>query len=83
MTQRASLAKLEPLLFGRLTRVVFGVATLYAVYSWWSDLDWLWVAGLAFLGVSFLAGGLMGNPGCEITVLPNLVLPKEKHAHCV
>jgi hypothetical protein len=83
MTERTSLAKLEPLFFGRLTRVGFGLATLYAVYSWWSELDWLWAAVLVFLGLSFLAGGLVGNPGCEITALPNLVLPKEKHAHCV
>ena len=73
----------KPLFFGRLTRVVFGAAALYWGATLWStDLASV-AASLAviFLGLSFLVGGLMANPGCEITALVNLVLPPEKRLH--
>ena len=30
----------------------------------------------------FLIGGLVGNPGCELTAIPNLVLRPEQRVHC-
>lgn len=75
------LAKLEPLFFGRLTRVLFGIATLYWAYTVREEPVFL--AILAFLGISFLLGGLLGHPGCEITVIPNLLVSPEKRAYCV
>jgi hypothetical protein len=68
-----SLAKIEPLFFGRVGRVLVGGP---------GD-DTLLAACLILLGVSFLIGGVMGNPGCEITALPNLFLPADKNVHCV
>jgi hypothetical protein len=84
MTVR-SLAKLEPLFFGRVGRVLVGIGVLYWGAEMWrgSGEDTLLAAGIILLGVSFLIGGVMGNPGCEITALPNLFLPAEKHVHCV
>ena len=29
---------------------------------------------LAFFGVSFVLQGMMANPGCEVTAIPNLLL---------
>ncbi len=36
---------------------------------------------LGFLGLSFLVGGLVANPGCEITALANIFLPRDKRMH--
>ena len=38
---------------------------------------------LALLGLSFLIGGLLANPGCELTALPNLFLRSDKKVHFV
>jgi hypothetical protein len=67
------------LFFGRLLRVLAGGAALAAVPL----AGWLSFGGvvLLFLGVSFVVGGLMANPGCEITALPNLALPKQRRLH--
>ncbi len=82
MTEKTSLAKLPPLAVGRVTRVVFGVATLsWANPMGTSELGLPGMVALVFLGVSFLLGGLLGNPGCELSALPNLVLPREKQIH--
>ncbi len=82
MSENTSLAKLPPLAVGRVTRVVFGVATLYwANQMGTSELGLPGMVALVFLGVSFLLGGLLGNPGCELSALPNLVLPREKQIH--
>lgn len=73
----------KPLLFGRLARVMFGIGLFVAI--WMIDPQKLTVWGtstLIFLGVSFLVGGIMGNPGCEITAIPNLFLSKKKRFHC-
>ena len=52
--------------------MVVGVATLAAASSLGpSELTVLGFAGLFLLGLSFVVGGVVGNPGCEITVLPN------------
>jgi len=70
----------KPQLFGRLLRVVFGVATLVSLV-FVDDIGLLAQSAIAFLGVSFLLGGLMANPGCEITALPNLLF--RTRAHCL
>lgn len=77
-------AKLPPLFFGRLMRIVTGLVTLGVIlYVGIDQLGFWGVAGLGFLGLSFLIGGIMGNPGCEITALPNLALPSAKRKHCL
>jgi len=75
-------ANLKPLLIGRVSRIVFGIGTF--VLIWIIGVDVLGTIGtgaLVFLGASFLIGGLMGNPGCEITAIPNLFRSEEKRFH--
>ena len=82
MREDQNLAKLPPLLFGRLSRVVFGVVTLAVAVALGSGgLGGFGFAVLVLLGLSFLVGGLTGNPGCELSSLPNLVLPSHKRVH--
>jgi hypothetical protein len=79
-----SLAKLKPLFFGRATRVLFGVGTIVLVVVIGpTDLTIWGTIALVGLGVSFLIGGIVGNPGCELTAIPNLFLSKEKRTHCL
>ncbi len=84
MSEKPRLSKLPPLLFGRVARVLFGISLLY-----WTSAEGLEELGLAgytvliLLGLSFLIGGAVGNPGCEVTALPNLLLPKNKQIHFV
>ncbi len=81
---RKSPVSMKPLKIGRIARVVFGVFTLLLIWMIGTESLGLWgTIGLAFLGISFLAGGLMGNPGCELTALPNLVLPGAMRIHCL
>ncbi len=74
------MAKLPPLAFGRGARILFGIGALAgAAFVPWGEAGG--IAGglvLVFFGLSFLAGGVMANPGCEVTALPNLLLPAEK-----
>ncbi len=82
MREHQNLATLPPLLFGRLSRVVFGVVTLAFAVTLGSDgLGGFGFAALVLLGLSFLVGGLTANPGCELSSLPNLVLPSDKRVH--
>ncbi len=82
MRSPGKLAKLPPLLFGRLTRVAFGVGTLAIIPLVGVETLTAWgVVALLVLGLSFLVGGLAGNPGCEVTALPNLILPRAKRVH--
>jgi len=84
MTDRKSLARLKPLAIGRITRVLFGLGTLALIPVIGTSTLTTWgVAGLAALGLSFLIGGLIGNPGCELTAIPNLFLPVKKKTHCL
>ena len=84
MSEKESPAGLRPLFVGRLSRIVAGVAALIAVpFVGFEGVAALGAVALVFLGISFVAGGLMGNPGCEITALPNLVLRSEKRLHCI
>ena len=76
-------ALLPPLAVGRAARVIFGLGSLIgAAFVPWGQAGGI-VGGLllVFFGLSFLAGGLMANPGCEVTALPNLVLPAEKRVN--
>ena len=77
MQEHTNLSELPPLWFGRLSRVVFGVVTLVGAVA----LGGIPFIALGLLGLSFLVGGLMGNPGCELSALPNLVLPSDKRVH--
>ena len=74
---------LKPLVFGRTIRIIAGIGALAVVWGVGVQTLTIWgAAGLIFLGVSFLLGGITGNPGCEITAIPNMVLPEEKQVHC-
>ena len=77
---RTPLGELPPLAVGRAARCLFGLAALLgAAFVPWGEAGGI-VGGLVlvFFGLSFLAGGLAANPGCEVTALPNLLLPAEK-----
>jgi hypothetical protein len=84
MSSNKGLAETRPLAIGRLTRVLFGIGTFVAIFVIGpSTLGTIGTVLVAALGVSFVVGGLIGNPGCEITAVPNLVLPKSKRIHCL
>jgi len=84
MTSNKGLAETRPLVIGRLTRVVFGIGTFVVIFALGpSTLGTIGTVLVAALGVSFVVGGFIGNPGCEITAIPNLVLPKSKRIHCL
>jgi len=84
MGSSENLAKLKPLFVGRVTRVLAGLAVLVGAiwFVEWQGAAILGGVALVLLGLSFLVGGLVGNPGCEVTSLPNLVLPSAKRVHC-
>jgi hypothetical protein len=76
-------SNLQPLFFGRLTRIIAGAVLIYFAVHFWGDsaLQLILALALVFLGVSLTVGGIVANPGCEVTALPNLVLPPEKRLH--
>jgi hypothetical protein len=79
-----SMAKLKPLFFGRATRVLFGFGTIILVVVIGPSNLTIWgTFALVVLGISFLIGGILGNPGCELTAIPNLFFSKEKKVHCL
>jgi hypothetical protein len=79
-----SLAKLKPLFLGRLSRVIVGAAILVVVpFVEYQGAEIIGVVVLIILGLSFLVGGLVANPGCEVTALLNLVLPAKKRVHVI
>lgn len=75
---------LKPLLIGRVSRIVFGIAVIYCGTKLWHQNLPAIIVSIAVLlfGLSFLVGGLMANPGCEITALLNMLRPTEKRVHC-
>jgi hypothetical protein len=82
--QKRSLSELKPMLFGRVTRVLFGIGSFVLIWVVGVDqLTPIGVLAMALLGASFLIGGLVGNPGCELTAIPNLVLSEKKRIHCL
>jgi hypothetical protein len=84
MKSNRPITQLEPLIIGRITRVLFGLGTfvLVAVIGPSNLTIWGTVA-LIVLGISFVIGGAVGNPGCELTAIPNLILSKGKRVHCL
>jgi hypothetical protein len=84
MENKKPLSRLEPLVIGRVTRCLFGLGTLILVAVIGSTTLTFWgTVALVVLGLSFLVGGIVGNPGCELTAIPNLFLSKKKKAHCL
>ena len=80
----AKKAETRPLAIGRVTRVLFGVGTFVVIFALGtSTLGTVGTILVAVLGVSFIVGGVIGNPGCELTAVPNLVLPRSKRIHCL
>jgi hypothetical protein len=68
--------------FGRVTRVLLGVGTFVLIWVIGvHDLTPVGTGVLVFLGISFLIGGLVANPGCELTAIPNLFLSKKNKIH--
>ena len=76
-------SSLKPLFFGRMARILAGAVSIYFAIHFWGNapLPIIFALALVFLGVSLALSGLMGNPGCEVTALPNLLLPPEKRLH--
>jgi len=69
-----------PLFFGRLLRILLGLALfVWLVISPPSGL--LLQGVLVFFGASLVIGGIMAHPGCEICVLPNLLLRQRMHCY--
>ena len=84
MSDKRCSTELKPLVIGRVTRVLFGIGTFVLVAVVGPSQLTIWgTVALIFLGASFLIGGIWGNPGCEITAIPNLVLPEKKRLHCL
>ncbi len=84
MKNEEPLSKLKPLVIGRVTRLLFGVGMLALVAVIGTSTLSIWgTFALIALGLSFLVGGIVGNPGCELTAIPNLILSKKKKAHCL
>lgn len=74
--------KLRPLLVGRLTRAGFGLIVLaVALHLGTEGAGLVGYVALLLLGLSFLVGGLMANPGCELSALINVFLPPRKRIH--
>ncbi|MFQ5575256.1 MAG: hypothetical protein ACE5E0_06515 [Terriglobia bacterium] len=77
-------AKIEPLVIGRVTRILFGIAAFAFIAVVGVQALGVVVTGLlGVLGASFILGAIMRNPGCEITAIPNLFLPRQKKVHCI
>ncbi|MCK5408300.1 MAG: hypothetical protein KAJ37_12615, partial [Candidatus Krumholzibacteria bacterium] len=84
MESNKPITQLKPLVVGRTTRILFGIGTfvLVAVIGP-SNLTFWGTVALVVLGISFVIGGAVGNPGCELTAIPNLLLSKGKKIHCL
>jgi hypothetical protein len=73
---------LRPLVVGRSSRVGFGLAVFVVAFVFGTEpLGLGGLVALLFIGLSFVVGGLLGNPGCELSALPNLLLPRSKRVH--
>ncbi|MDH3215836.1 MAG: hypothetical protein OEN01_06025 [Candidatus Krumholzibacteria bacterium] len=84
MKNEKSSARLKPLFVGRMSRVLFGLGTFALIAAIGPSTLTTWgTVALVALGLSFLIGGLMGNPGCELTAIPNLLLSEKKKVHCL
>ena len=76
----------KPLLVGRILRVIAGLGCFYfAIRVVDLPLTLGELAGaliLALLAASLVVSGLLANPGCEVTAVPNLVMKKKWHFSC-
>jgi len=82
MNANRKLAEISPLTFGRISRILFGITTFIVIAILEPDvLGNVGILILVGLGVSFVIGGLFAIPGCEITAIPNLFLPKSMRFH--
>ncbi len=54
---------------------------LVLTYVGLEDVGMVGASLLVILGLSFIIGGILGNPGCELTALPNLLLPRSRRMH--
>lgn len=70
----------KPMPFGKGLRILAGVCALAVAIA--VGPSGFWGLLLLLVAASFIVGGLTANPGCEVTALPNLVLPHEKRLHC-
>jgi hypothetical protein len=70
----------KPLAVGRALRILAGVVSFAVAFA----MGPFGIGGilLILLGISFVVSGIIRNPGCELTALPNLLLPEKKRAHC-
>lgn len=77
-------AHLTPLLIGRVSRAIFGLAIIYCGAKLWhvNLVAMITSLALALFGLSFVVGGLIANPGCEITALLNVLRPRDRRVHC-
>ncbi len=76
--------RLKPLFVGRVTRVLFGLGTLALIPVIGPSALTFWgTVAMVILGISFLVGGIKGNPGCELTAIPNLFISERKRVHCL
>ena len=82
MNAKRKLSEIPPLRFGRISRILFGITTFIVIANLGPGvLGNVGIVILVGLGVSFVIGGLFAIPGCEITAIPNLLLPKSMRFH--
>ena len=82
MSEKHKLAEIPPLPIGRISRILFGITTFVIIGLLGVDtLGFLGVAAIGALGLSFVIGGIFAIPGCEITAIPNLLLPRSMRFH--
>ena len=82
MAETPSVKTLRPLCVGGSSRVIFGLAVFAVAFAFGTrPLGLGGLLALLFVGLSFVVGGFLGTPGCELSALPNLQLPRTKHVH--
>ena len=70
----------QPLFFGRLLRILVGVALFIWLYVH-PPHGLIWQGLLLFFAISFVVGGALAYAGCEILALPNLLFGKRMHCY--
>lgn len=75
----------QPMFYGRLGRIFLGAVCLgFAVFGLITHPEYSasTEALLLFFGISFVIGGVLAIPGCEITAIPNLFVPISRRLTC-
>lgn len=68
----------QPLFFGRLLRILLGLA--FCIWLFVRPPQGLALQGLMlFFGISLVVGGVKAYAGCELLALPNLLFGKRLH----